>query len=72
MGNDNLDLLLKDRQLVTSKEMARLFGYKTEDSLRKQRYKNRSLFPYTKIRGRIFYDLQKTLELAERNLVKPV
>jgi len=66
-----LELLKKQTPFLSSKQMAELFGYKSDDALRKQRSKNGTLiFPYIKIGNKVFYPLSKTLELAEKNLVK--
>ena len=48
------EFIERDCKLLTSKNLAKLLGV-SEGAIRKQRSKNRSLFPYAKIGGRIFY-----------------
>lgn len=65
-----LELLKKESPILTTKQMASYMGYKSDDALRKQRSSSSSIFPYFKIGNRVFYPLAKTLELAEKKLVK--
>jgi hypothetical protein len=71
MDSKTLDLLMKQEPILSSKQMAKYFGYKSDDALRKQRSKNSSLFPYIKLRGRVFYRLSDTLAEVQKNLKKP-
>ncbi len=48
------EFIEKDCKLLTSKNLAELLGV-SEGAIRKQRSKNRSLFPYARLGGRIFY-----------------
>jgi hypothetical protein len=48
------DFIERDCKLLTSKNLAQLLGV-SEGAIRKQRSKNRSLFPYAKLGGRVFY-----------------
>jgi len=41
-------------KLLSSKQLAELLSV-SEGAIRKQRSKNRSLFPYAKLGGRVFY-----------------
>jgi len=71
VNDADLQLLMKRKPFLTTRQLSKLFGYKSTDALRKQRSKgNRPLFPYIKIGNRIFYDLSEILKLAERSLVK--
>ena len=67
----DLQLLMERKPFLTTRQLSKLFGYKSTDALRKQRSKgNKPLFPFIKIGNRIFYDLAEILKLAERSLVK--
>ena len=56
VDDDQLQKLIdSDCKLLTSKQFAQLVNLKTDAALRKQRSKNRSLFPYSRIGRRIFY-----------------
>jgi hypothetical protein len=71
-ANDaDIDMLMNKKPFLTTRQLSKLFGYKSTDALRKQRSKgNKPLFPFIKIGNRIFYDLSEILKLAERSLVK--
>jgi hypothetical protein len=71
MDSKTLDLLMRQEPFLSSKQMAKFMGYKSDDALRKQRSKKYSLFPYIKLKGRIFYRLSDTLEEVKKNLIKP-
>lgn len=71
ISQQQLEILMKQKPYLSSKQMAKVFGYKSDDALRKQRCENRTLFPYVKVGTRVFYDLGKTLEIAENKLIKP-
>ena len=71
-ANDaDIEMLINKKPFLTTRQLSKLFGYKSTDALRKQRSKgNKPLFPFIKIGNRIFYDLAEILKLAERSLVK--
>jgi hypothetical protein len=71
-ANDaDIEILMNKKPFLTTRQLSKLFGYKSTDALRKQRSKgNKPLFPFIKIGNRIFYDLAEILKLAERSLVK--
>ena len=71
-ANDaDIEMLMNKKPFLTTRQLSKLFGYKSTDALRKQRTKgNKPLFPFIKIGNRIFYDLAEILKLAERSLVK--
>ena len=48
------EFINRDCKLLTSKNLAEVLGV-SDGALRKQRSKNRSLFPFSKLRGRIYY-----------------
>jgi len=67
----DIEMLMNKKPFLTTRQLSKLFGYKSTDALRKQRSKgNKPLFPFIKIGNRIFYDLSEILKLAERSLVK--
>ena len=67
----DMEILMNKKPFLTTRQLSKLFGYKSTDALRKQRTKgNKPLFPFIKIGNRIFYDLAEILKLAERSLVK--
>lgn len=67
----DIKLLINRRIFLTTRQVSKLFGYKSTDALRKQRSKgHKPLFPFIKIGNRIFYDLSEILKLVERSLVK--
>ena len=71
INKEELEILMKKKPFLTTRQLSKLFGYKSTDALRKQRTKgNKPLFPFIKIGNRIFYDLAEILKLAERSLVK--
>ena len=71
-ANDaDIEMLINKKQFLTTRQLSKLFGYKSTDALRKQRSKgHKPLFPFIKIGNRIFYDLAEILKLAERSLIK--
>lgn len=71
VSDQELGNISKQRPFLSSKQMAIIFGYKSDDALRKQRCEKRSLFPYIKVGRRVFYDLAKVLQIAEIKLIKP-
>jgi len=67
----DMEILMNKKPFLTTRQLSKLFGYKSTDALRKQRSKgHKPLFPFIKIGNRIFYDLSEILKLAERSLVK--
>lgn len=71
MDDKDIQLLINRRPFLTTRQLSKLFGYKSTDALRKQRSKgHKPLFPFIKIGNRIFYDLSEILKLVERSLVK--
>jgi hypothetical protein len=71
INKTELEMLMNKKPFLTTRQLSKLFGYKSTDALRKQRSKgNKPLFPYIKIGNRIFYDLSEILKLAERSLIK--
>jgi len=71
INKEELKILMKKKPFLTTRQLSKLFGYKSTDALRRQRSKgHNSLFPFIKIGNRIFYDLSEILKLAERSLVK--
>ena len=59
--------LEKDGLLFTSADLAKMLGI-TEGALRKQRSKNRSIFKFAKLGGRIFYPADVVMETIHNNL----
>jgi|TARA_R110000796_G_scaffold17300_2_gene53405 hypothetical protein len=59
--------LEKDGLLFTSKDLAKMLGV-TEGALRKQRSKNRSIFKFSKLGGRIYYPADVIMETIHSNL----
>jgi len=71
INKTELEMLMNKKPFLTTRQLSKLFGYKSTDALRKQRSKgNKPLFPFIKIGNRIFYDLSEILKLAERSLIK--
>jgi len=71
IDDKDIQLLINRRPFLTTRQLSKLFGYKSTDALRKQRSKgHKPLFPFVKIGNRIFYDLSEILKLVERSLVK--
>ena len=57
----------KNCKLLTSKQLADML-HVTEGAIRKQRSNDRSLFPFAKIKGRIFYPADLIVETLHKNL----
>ena len=71
INKEELEILMKKKPFLTTRQLSKLFGYKSTDALRRQRSKgHKPLFPFIKIGNRIFYDLAEILKLAERSLIK--
>jgi len=66
-AEDLKKFLEKDGLLFTSKNLAEMLGV-TEGALRKQRSKNRSIFKFAKLGGRIFYPADIVMETIHKNL----
>ena len=68
LSDDELKKFInKDCKLLTSKNRAEVLGV-SDGALRKQRSNNRSLFPYSKLRGRIFYPADLIVKTLHENL----
>ena len=66
-AEDLMKFLEKDGLLFTSQDLAKMLGV-TEGALRKQRSKNRSIFKFAKLGGRIFYPADIVMETIHNNL----
>ena len=67
--NEFQKLIDGDHKILTSKQLAAMVGLKTEAALRKQRSKNRSLFPYCKVGRRVFYPLDLITKALHKKVV---
>ena len=54
-------------KLLSSKQLAELLSV-SEGAIRKQRTKNRSLFPYAKLGGRVFYPADLIVSTLHKHL----
>lgn len=63
------EFIERDCKLLTSKDLALLLGV-SEGAIRKQRSKNRSLFPYAKLGRRIFYPADLIVSTLHSNLTQ--
>jgi len=63
------EFIEKDCKLLTSRQLAELL-HVTEGAIRKQRSNDRSLFPYAKIKGRIYYPADLIVETLHKNLTQ--
>ena len=63
------EFIEKDCKLLTSKNLAELLGV-SEGAIRKQRSKNRSLFPYARLGGRIFYPADLIVTTLHKHLTQ--
>ena len=61
------NFLEKEALLFTSKDLAKMLGV-TEGALRKQSSKNRSIFKFSKLGGRIYYPADIIMETIHSNL----
>lgn len=59
----------KECKLLTSKQLAKVLNF-SDGALRKQRSKGRSIFPYAKLGGRIFYPADLIVETLHKNLTQ--
>lgn len=62
------DFIQKDCKLLTSDQLAQILGV-TEGALRKQRSNSKSIFPYAKINGRIFYPTDMIVKKIHEHMV---
>jgi len=68
LSDDELkNFINRDCKLLTSKNLAEVLGV-SDGALRKQRSKNRSLFPFSKLGGRIFYPADLIVKTLHENL----
>ena len=68
LSEDQLkEFINRDCKLLTSKNLAQVLGV-SDGALRKQRSKNRSLFPFSKLGGRIFYPADLIVKTLHENL----
>ena len=68
LSEDQLkEFINRDCKLLTSKNLAQVLGV-SDGALRKQRSKNRSLFPYSKIGNLIFYPADLLVKTLLANL----
>ena len=63
------EFIERDCKLLTSKNLAQLLGV-SEGAIRKQRSKHRSLFPYARLGGRIFYPADLIVSTLHNNLTQ--
>jgi len=63
------EFMNKNCKLLSSIQLAELL-HVTEGAIRKQRSKGRSLFPYAKLGGRIFYPADLIVETLHKNLTQ--
>jgi NADH/NAD ratio-sensing transcriptional regulator Rex len=63
------EFMNKNCKLLSSKQLAELLQV-TEGAIRKQRSKARSLFPYAKLGGRVFYPADLIVETLHKNLTQ--
>ena len=63
------EFMNKNCKLLSSKQLAELL-HVTEGAIRKQRSKGRSLFPYAKLGGRVFYPADLIVETLHKNLTQ--
>ncbi|MBT6755399.1 MAG: helix-turn-helix domain-containing protein [Gammaproteobacteria bacterium] len=63
------EFMNKNCKLLSSIQLAELL-HVTEGAIRKQRSKGRSLFPYAKLGGRVFYPADLIVETLHKNLTQ--
>ena len=63
------EFMNKNCKLLSSIQLAELL-HVTEGAIRKQRSKGRSLFPYAKLGGRVFYTADLIVETLHKNLTQ--
>jgi|TARA_R110000803_G_scaffold210162_2_gene281282 hypothetical protein len=59
----------KDYKLFTSKQLAEILNLKSDAALRKQRSKNRSLFPFTRVGRQVYYPADLVVATLSKNVV---
>ena len=57
-------------KLLTSKQLAKIINLKSDAALRKQRSKGRSLFPFVKLKNRVFYPADLVIKTLHDNVVE--
>ena len=62
-------LMEEEHKILSSRQLADMIGLKSDAALRKQRSKNRSLFPYCKVGRRIFYPVDLIVKTLNKNRV---
>ena len=68
LSEDQLkEFINRDCKLLTSKNLAQVLGV-SDGALRKQRSKNRSIFKFSKLGGRIYYPADIIMETIHSNL----
>jgi|TARA_Y100000294_G_C8553591_1_gene336351 hypothetical protein len=71
IADAELQKLIDDNcKLLTSKQFAKVLQLKSDAALRKQRSKNRSLFPYARLGRRIVYPLDRVVQTIQNNVVE--
>ena len=65
--NELKKFIESDCKLLTSKKLAEVLGV-SDGALRKQRSKNRSLFPYAQLGRRIFYPVDLVVKTLHENI----
>ena len=63
------EFMNKNCKLLSSIQLAKLL-HVTEGAIRKQRSQGRSLFPYAKLGGRVFYPADLIVETLHKNLTQ--
>ena len=70
MNNEEIKKFMEQNcKLLTSKQLAALLSV-SEGAIRKQRSKARSLFPYAKLGGRIFYPADLIVTTLHKHLTQ--
>ena len=68
LSDDELKKFInRDCKLLTSKNLAEVLGV-SDGALRKQRSSNRSLFPFSKLGGRIYYPADLIVKTLHEHL----
>ena len=63
-------LLENDCKLLTSKQLAEVLRLKSDAALRKQRSKNSSLFPFTRLGRSIYYPIHLVMKTLQKHTVE--
>jgi len=70
LNDDEFLKLIEDKcKILSSKQLAVMIGLKSDAALRKQRSKDRSLFPYCKVGRRVFYPVDLIVKTLNKNKV---